>query len=304
MSGVTRILSFEIGFNFIRYVRFTNGVIEVPSSIATPANDYDDFLQAIAKVVRQQREPIDGITFSVPGFVDIEQQCVTTSGQLATLSNRHIGDDLNALLGTSIPTWIENDANCAALAEKNHGNARKYDDFVVMTITDTGMGGAIFIDGKLHRGKSYRAGEFGMLTTNYEAGGLKTLHEYTSMISLADRYAERFDVPRDSVVPSSLLRRFDEPDIRPLVEDWATYISLAIFNVIAVIDPECVLLGGTISQETRLMALVREALERHHAWKDFRTPIKRCRYANTASFYGAYDVFMAERMAAGDVLAA
>lgn len=297
MSGVQRILTFEVGFNFIRYLQMTNGVMGVPSSIATPSASYDDFLQAMVKIVRQQTEPIDGIAFSVPGFVNVDRQFATASGRLASISHHRLGDDINAALGTSIPTWMENDANCVAIAEKNRGNARKYDDFVVITITDTGMGGAIVIDGKLHRGRAWRAGEFGMIASNYETGGWKTLHEYTGMTSLATRYAERFHVPADSVVPSSLLRRIDEPEIRLLVEDWAEYIAIAIFNVIAVIDPQCVLIGGLISQETDCIALIRQALERHPSWKDFRTPITRCRYANVSAFYGAYDAFMAERAA-------
>ena len=50
-----------------------------------------------------------------------------------------------AILTTRSPTWMENDANCAAMAEKLSGNAVKLDDFALITI-DSGVGGALFLD--------------------------------------------------------------------------------------------------------------------------------------------------------------
>ena len=294
MSGAKRVLTFVVGFNFVRYMRFTDGVAEVPASIATAADNYDVFLESLARIVRQQRDPIDGIAFSFPGFVDVRRQVVTTSWALRKLSGHRIGDDLNELLRSDIPVWMENDANCVALAEKNRGNARRYDDFALLTITDTGMGGALVLDGRLRRGRQWRAGEFGMFIPNHATAGLRTMHEYTSLDSIATRYAERFGVPREGIVPASLLRRVDEPEVGELVRDWASYVGAAIFNVIATIDPECVLVGGPVCQEMAFMPLIKEAVESHPSWRDFRVPIKRCRYASGAEFYGAYDAFMTE----------
>ena len=64
------------------------------------------------------------------------------------LYKHEIGKELQEYLDKPVPTWMENDANCAAMAEKLSGNAVKLDDFALITI-DTGIGGALFLDGRI-----------------------------------------------------------------------------------------------------------------------------------------------------------
>ena len=66
---------------------------------------------------------------------------------------------------TSLPVSVENDANCALLAERWLGKAQEMSDFLMMTI-GTGIGGAIFCNNALVRGRQRRAGEFGSLLTS------------------------------------------------------------------------------------------------------------------------------------------
>ena len=60
----------------------------------------------------------------------------------------------------SLPVSVENDANCALLAERWLGKAHEMSDFLMMSI-GTGIGGVIFCNHALVRGKQFRAGEFG-----------------------------------------------------------------------------------------------------------------------------------------------
>lgn len=147
---------------------------------------------------------------------------------------------------------MENDANCAAMAEKLSGNAVKLDDFALITI-DSGVGGALFLDGRIRRGKDWRAGDLGMMIPNYETGGFHTMQDYLSTIVLAEEYAKEFDVPTGSIVPATLFHRLDEPRVRKIVDRWIDYLAIGIFNIVAVADPECVLLGGGICREQQLL---------------------------------------------------
>lgn len=61
---------------------------------------------------------------------------------------------------------VDNDANCAGLAELMFGEGRKHKNFIFLTL-GTGIGGAIIIDGKIYRGEKNGAGEFGMTTINF-----------------------------------------------------------------------------------------------------------------------------------------
>lgn len=194
MTAKKRILAFEIGTFFTRYVVFEDGRMGIPGTIATPVDGEEPFYQALAHIVSKQRAPLDGIAISVPGFIDTEKQVAVTAGALSILYGHEIGRKLQGYLDDPIPTWMENDANCAAMAEKLSGNAVKLDDFALITI-DSGVGGALFLDGRIRRGKDWRAGELGMMIPNYETGGFHTMQDYLSTIVLAEEYAKEFDVP-------------------------------------------------------------------------------------------------------------
>ncbi|WP_338023626.1 ROK family protein [Bifidobacterium simiiventris] len=290
----SRVLTFDIGRRFTRHAVVTNGLQDVPSSFATPTESSDDLFDDIADVVRQQRDDIDGVSLSMPGFIDVKRQRCILGGAINALNRQDVGAELRHRLGNDLPIWIENDANCAAIAEKHAGNARKLNDFVVFTVTDAGVGGALFLDGHVRRGRDWRAGELGMMVTNYQLGGARSLHEYSSTDALSRRYAERFGGQAESIVPSSLMRRINEPGIRELVDEWIRYIAIGIYNIVVSFDPECVLLGGSICQETIFLPLVRESLESIPSWKDFNTPIKRCRNVSYAGLIGAYYAFVDE----------
>lgn len=295
-----RVLTFDVGSNFTRYAVFTDGRQGVRSSVATPSGDADSFYRMMASIVEQQHEPVDGIGISLPGFVDARRQRAITAGPLRMLYRQAVGEELNRRLDRRVPVWLENDANCAAMAERLSGNARSIDDFVVVTVTDTGVGGALFLDGRIRRGRDWRAGEIGMMPWRNRDGEMHTLHEYTSSTVLAQRYAEEFGVALDGVVAQSLLRRMDDHRVRALIEQWADDLAVLIFDVVAVLDPECVLLGGPICQEVAFLPLIRAALERIQVWKDFRTPVKRCRHSGNAGLLGAYYAFMTELGGATD----
>ena len=188
MTAKKHILAFEIGTFFTRYVVFEDGHMGIPGTIATPVDSAESFYRALAHIANNQRFPLDGIAMSMPGFIDIDRQLAVTAGALGMLYKHEIGKELQKYLDNPVPTWMENDANCAAMAEKLSGNAVKLDDFALITI-DSGVGGALFLDGKIRRGKDWRAGELGMMIPNYENGGFQTLQNYLSTIVLAESYA-------------------------------------------------------------------------------------------------------------------
>ena len=76
MTAKKRILAFEIGTFFTRYVVFEDGRMGIPGTIATPVDGEEPFYQALAHIVSKQRAPLDGIAISVPGFIDTEMTAV------------------------------------------------------------------------------------------------------------------------------------------------------------------------------------------------------------------------------------
>ena len=107
MTAKKRILAFEIGTFFTRYVVFEDGRMGIPGTIATPVDGEEPFYQALAHIVSKQRAPLDGIAISVPGFIDTEKQVAVTAGALSILYGHEIGRKLQGYLDDPIPTWME-----------------------------------------------------------------------------------------------------------------------------------------------------------------------------------------------------
>ena len=82
--------------------------------------------------------------------------------------------------------------------------------------------------------------------------------------------------------------------MRAIVERWVHYIAVGIFNTIVTVDPEVVLIGGSISREPLLLPMIEDALDSIRDWKPFKTAIKRCRHSGNAGLIGAYYAFMEE----------
>ena len=295
MQTVHQVLAFEINTNFTRYALFADGRMGIPGTFATPNTDLDEFYDALVQVVRKLGVPLDGIASSMPGFINPKTQTALTAGALRILVKQRVGAELVARLGVDIPTWVENDANCAAMAEKMSGNAQKCDDFALITL-DTGMGGALFLDGKLRRGRDWRAAELGMMIVNYDSAGALPLHDFVSTLRLSQWYAEEFGGGGGEVLPSTLFHRLDDPRVRAIVERWLHYVAVGVFNTVVAVDPQIVLIGGGISREPALVPMLEDALESIRDWKPFKTQIKRCRHSGNAGLVGAYYMFVEEVM--------
>ncbi|MGZ9810872.1 ROK family protein [Pseudoroseicyclus sp. H15] len=108
---------------------------------------------------------IVAIGLAVPGFVDADQQTCLQSSFMGW-RDRNVAAEIREVTG--IATYIENDANAVALGERLFGRARQCDDFLLVSL-GTGIGGAMFIDGKLRRGHGGGAGELSHATI--EPGG-------------------------------------------------------------------------------------------------------------------------------------
>ena len=91
---------------------------------------------------------------------------------MAPLHGCAVVQELQQRLNKSYPIWIENDAKCAALAELSTGNAADVQDFVMITL-GTGIGGALVHQRQLIHGHGFRAGEFGMMITDFQASSLR-----------------------------------------------------------------------------------------------------------------------------------
>lgn len=134
--------------------------------LPAPLDSEESFLETIKTRYEEYKTQVDGIALSLPGIVDSESGLHYGSGAYGKiLKNKNLIE----LAGNACKTRVavENDGKCGALSEAWKGALADVKDGAVL-ILGTGIGGGVIIDGKIHRGLHFSAGEFSFALTKSE----------------------------------------------------------------------------------------------------------------------------------------
>lgn len=207
--------------------------------------------------------------------------------------------------GLGLPAWVDNDANVAGLAEARLGAGRGCRHMLMVTL-GTGIGGALVIDGEIYRGASF-AGEIGHMVVKpggpaCSCGG-QGCWEAMASGSALDRLAMRVvDEDPDGLVMELAARRPPDGEhvtaaaargdsfARSLVDELAEWVGLGLANLIAMLDPETIVIGGgVVTAGDLLLDPARQAVSRQLMGAEHRpeTPIVPARYGAEAGMIGA-----------------
>lgn len=292
-------ISFDIGGTNVKHgILNENGEILTKGLYTTNVETDKIFIEELTQVVEDYKRcyEISGIAISMPGFIDTKRGIPTVCYAINCMEGKSITDIIEGKTG--IKTSVENDGNCAALAEKFNGNAKDCSDFICFTI-GTGIGGGIFLNNQIIRGKSFRGGEFGYMickNSTEENQGKETLSTNASTYSLINIYKEYKGIEKDEVVEGYTVFEEAEKDekIMAIVNEWYKSIALGIFNLSATLNPEKILIGGGISSKDGFVARIIEELNKLQSWGDVETTIDICKHKNDAGLIGAVYNFLQE----------
>lgn len=193
---------------------------------------------------------------------------------------------------TNLRVTLDNDANCAVLAEWWKGAARGASNVIGLTL-GTGIGGGIMIDGRLYRGLSDGAGELGHITVRAEGrrcacGKLGCLEAYASASSVVERWREgggQFPDRSASGIAAGVPTVCSARDVFALasandkravaiVDETAEMLAVGLGSLINIFNPEVVVIGGGMSLAAdQLIPPLKERIKRH----TFSCLLKVCR---------------------------
>lgn len=147
----------------------------------------------------------------------------------------------------ALPVRVDNDVNLAALGEMRFGAGRGARSAVVIAI-GTGIGGAVIIDGRLHRGRHGAAGEIGGLIPgrdflswrNPEWGALESLASGSGIAARAAPHATR----AEDVFAAAAA---GEPWAKAIVDETIDHLAVAVASAQALLDPDVIILSGGIA---------------------------------------------------------
>ena len=282
-------LGIDVGGSSIKYgLVKEDGTISNQGKYKVPEN-IDLFYDSIVELAAKFPE-IEGIGLSMPCAVDVENGKTSGSSAIDYILDSEIRATLQPRINK--PIELDNDANCAALAEVWIGNASDVNDSCFV-VCGSGIGGAIIKDKKIHRGAHFVGGEFGD-SLNYFDYETKTFKNWSELA--ATSFVIRFASERLHVHPSKLSGQmiFDNQDINPIfkeaVDRFYFNLAIGIYNIQYSYDPERIIVGGGISERPEMVEELNKRIDFifEKLGITYEKPeIYTCKYHNDANIIGA-----------------
>ena len=280
----------DIGGTSIKYgmVR-EDGTFLATGEMPTEAMQYGgpgimEKAKKIVEAYKAEYQP-EGICVSTAGMVDCEQGKITYAAPLIPdYTGTEIKKTLEKLYG--IPCEVENDVNCAGLAEHFAGASRGSRISVCLTI-GTGIGGAIIIDGKVFHGFSGSGCEVGYM--HLPGGEFQDLGASSVLVKKTAEYKNMDPAEINGKYVFEQARQGDEDCIRA-IREMCEVLGMGIANICYVVNPEVVVLGGGImAQKEYLKDMLRESLDKYLLPSVAQhTRLEFAQNQNQAGMLGAY----------------
>jgi len=281
----------------------SDGSVEFRIRTPTPENDYAATLAEIKKLVEEveanhaDRTIALPVGVGTPGAISRKTGCIKNSNNTC-LNGQPLQQDLSQVLGRKVVT--ANDADCFALSEAVDGAGA---DASVMfgVILGTGVGGGICVNHRLVQGANSITGEWGhnrlslmdqeMPATAIPArrcscGMLNCVETWLSGPSFQRRYQE---LTAKKLTPPEIVSAAESgmETANDYLEQYCRLLALALANVINLLDPEIIVLGGGMSNIDRLYQRVPVYLSDYVFTDQIETRLVKARFGDSSGVRGA-----------------
>jgi len=251
-------------------------------------NGYDSILNSIKNLVFELTEKSnEKVTVGIctPGALSLDSGLIKNSNTQC-LIGKNIQNDLKNILHHEVS--IENDANCFALAEAKLG-AGKNSNFVFGVIMGTGVGGGIIINGKIHHGRTNIAGEWGHHCLHNEGnscycGNQGCVETYISGPALEKHWLQLSGLTQS--LPE-IIQNYNNLNFDNWKKSFLDNFALSLSNVIDILDPDMIILGGGLSNIDFLYNEGKNAVHDKVFSDTIDTPIVKNELGDSAGVFGA-----------------
>lgn len=282
-------VSIDIGGTAIKYgVINSEGQIVEKEQMPTEAwRGGPEILNKVIGIVETYRKiyTVSGICISTAGMVDVEKGEIFYA---APLIPNYAGTKFKQVLEEKfqIPCEVENDVNCAGLAESVSGVAKQSKVTLCLTV-GTGIGGCIIIQGKIFRGYSNSACEVGYM--NMGDSDFQTLGAASI---LTKKVAERKKEPQERWNGYRIFEHAKKGDAVccQAIDEMVDILGKGIANICYVLNPEIIVLGGGImAQQEFLKEKIEQSVKRYLVPSIAEnTKIAFAKHKNDAGMLGAF----------------
>lgn len=285
---MNKYICIDIGGTAIKYGVIDDGLNfltfgEMPTEAYKGGPEIMEKVKSVADSLIKEYQT-EGIAVSTAGMVDCEEGKITYA---APLIPEYTGTPVRAILEREfgLPCEVENDVNCAGLAESLAGAAKGCGICVCLTV-GTGIGGAILINGKVLHGFSGSACEVGYM--HLPGGAFQDLGAASVLVSKVEKES---GLPAGSIDGKSIFDRAKAGDTLCIraIDEMAEILGMGIANICYIVNPEVVVLGGgMMSQRAYLEPRISRALDRYLLPSVRKnTKLEFARFQNHAGMIGA-----------------
>ena len=251
-------------------------------------NGYNSILNSIKNLVSELiQESHDKVSIGIctPGALSLNSGLIKNSNTQC-LIGKDLQNDLRDVLQYDIS--IENDANCFALAEAKLC-AGKNSNLVFGVIMGTGVGGGIILNGKIHHGRTNIAGEWGHHCLhpngrNCYCGNKGCTETYVSGPALEKKWHELSN--QNQSLPE-IIQNSDNANFITWKKSFLDDFGLSLANVIDILDPDIIVLGGGVSNIDFLYDEGKSAVYEKVFSDVVDTPIVKNELGDSAGVFGA-----------------
>lgn len=234
--------------------------VRVPMACASAQDGLDAVLSAIEKALPKDSRSVQGIGICAPGPLDPRSGVILNPPNLSGWRNFPLADAVQKTY--AVPVKVDNDANAAALAETRWGAARGCSNVFYATL-GTGIGSGIVFDGKIFHGRTGAAGEGGHVSIDYRGpicacgkpGCIEVFASGTAIVKrvragiaegrksfIGEMAGGKIESVTGEVVAKALAA--GDPLASEIMAETAEMLSLWLSNMIDLLDPEIVVVGG------------------------------------------------------------
>lgn len=261
--------------------------------------------KGIATLLKGNKKSVTGIGIGAPGVVSLKKGTVENPPNLPGWGKVHLGKIINKEF--SLPTFVENDANAAAIGELIYGAGKNLNSFIMVTL-GTGVGGGIIYNKKLFRGELGGAGEIGHITLDIngpkcKCGSYGCLEAYLGNNYIIQNVKQQLKENPNSLIfelidnnlknlspriihEASLLK--DEFSIN-VINDLGEKLGYGLASIVNLFDISNIVIGGGVSGFGRPLLKTTKSAVKSRVLKSLKPRIKvlQASLKNNAGIKGA-----------------
>jgi len=260
--------------------------IRIPTQQEKGYNSIIDSIVSLVNSLKKNSDYIVSIGVSAPGAISKKTGLIKNSNTRC-LIGMPLKEDLEQTLKQKIV--LDNDANCFTIAEAVLGAAKEY-NVVFGVIMGTGVGGGIVINRNLHRGRTNIAGEWGHHTLRIDGnkcycGKLGCVETYISGPALEKRWTSL--TGKTEALPSIIQNIDNTKSGLQWKKEFLENFAIGLANVIDILDPDVIVLGGGVSNIPFLYDEGRDYVYDKVFSDLVETPILKNQLGDSAGVFGA-----------------